>query len=403
MPAPPTPTDTASLPRQDEGQPQPEEEAPADSANLDVDPGARTITDASTLLDHLDAPLRDALWRGDHLATFSHTVHPSGHAALDAELPGGGWPSGMLTELLCSGPGIGEWRLLAPALAALAGAGREVLCIAPPHTPHGPALAALGLPLGRLLWVQMGAPMAAPMAATGAATGARMEVPMGVLADAAWAAEQALKSGACGAVLWWVPPVAQARREARPATRGNARSGLRNARPGSPRTEGPADGLRPDVLRRLHLAAQGSGSLLFLLRPLGAARQSSPAPLRLACRPLGGAASGDLEVEVLKRRGPACAQPLRLPLAAALPAPLRQGLRRRLRMLAPVSSSPVIGKEAVLAVLTDLSAHQGIQKTAPGSMDPPGAPSPTRLMEAADDVAGRASAPAVAGRPRSLA
>jgi protein ImuA len=46
-------------------------------------------------------------------------VLASGHAALDAQLPGGGWPVGALTELLLPHPGVGELRLLAPALAAL--------------------------------------------------------------------------------------------------------------------------------------------------------------------------------------------------------------------------------------------------------------------------------------------
>ena len=40
----------------------------------------------------------------------------SGFAALDAELPGGGWPRRVLSELLLPHPGVGEIRLLAPAL-----------------------------------------------------------------------------------------------------------------------------------------------------------------------------------------------------------------------------------------------------------------------------------------------
>jgi protein ImuA len=36
------------------------------------------------------------------------------------QLPGGGWPQGVVTELLLPHPGVGELRLLAPALAASA-------------------------------------------------------------------------------------------------------------------------------------------------------------------------------------------------------------------------------------------------------------------------------------------
>jgi protein ImuA len=44
----------------------------------------------------------------------------TGHAALSAQLPGGGWPAGVLVDLLLQQPGIGEMRLLRPALAAVA-------------------------------------------------------------------------------------------------------------------------------------------------------------------------------------------------------------------------------------------------------------------------------------------
>ena len=56
------------------------------------------------------------VWRGGEL---EHAVQPSvatGHARLDAELPGGGWPAAGLTELLLEAPGSGELRLLAPLL-----------------------------------------------------------------------------------------------------------------------------------------------------------------------------------------------------------------------------------------------------------------------------------------------
>ena len=45
------------------------------------------------------------LWRAESLDADDHRpVQPSGFAALDAELPGGGWPQGQLIELLLDTP-----------------------------------------------------------------------------------------------------------------------------------------------------------------------------------------------------------------------------------------------------------------------------------------------------------
>ena len=43
----------------------------------------------------------------------------TGHAALDTQLPGGGWPLGAMSEILLPEHGLGPWTLLAPALAEL--------------------------------------------------------------------------------------------------------------------------------------------------------------------------------------------------------------------------------------------------------------------------------------------
>ena len=66
----------------------------------------------SAVLDHPD------LWRARHLVRGgSRSGHPTGFPELDAELHDGGWPSAGLAEFLCDTPGIGELRLLLPALA----------------------------------------------------------------------------------------------------------------------------------------------------------------------------------------------------------------------------------------------------------------------------------------------
>jgi hypothetical protein len=45
--------------------------------------------------------------------------HPLEYPTLSAELPGGGWPVGALVELLLQQAGVGEVRLLRPALGAV--------------------------------------------------------------------------------------------------------------------------------------------------------------------------------------------------------------------------------------------------------------------------------------------
>ena len=248
---------------------------------------------AAQVLAGLPAAERPALWLADGLAQApaASTPRPTGFAALDAELPGGGWPSAGLTELLLAAPGSGELRLLAPLLAQQDPHAVSLLWIAPPLTPYAPALRALCVPLERLLWVTPDS-----------------------LADAAWAAEQGLRSGACAAVLWW-----QAEQRS------------------------PAAALAT-ALRRLHLAAQEGRCPLFALRPAAARAQSSPAPLRLMLEP---AAQGQLAITAFKRRGPAMVAPLLLSLpVAGLPA--RRTLRRveAPPVLSPAAQGPLLSEPA---------------------------------------------------------
>jgi protein ImuA len=208
---------------------------------------------------------RPDLWTGASWARNHLPVLPTGHAALDAQLPGGGWPSAGLVELLLAQSVRHEWQLLLPLLVAQVRAhpGPVALVGSPPApsgqgaaagpakgwVPFGPALAAQGLPPERLLWVQAADPTA------------RL-----------WAAEQALRCADVVAVLAWLPQV------------------------------------RPDALRRLHLGAVDNNKPLFVLRPARCRSEPSAAPLRLL---LDGVDA--LEVQVLKRRGPPLAHTVRLP------------------------------------------------------------------------------------------
>ncbi len=200
--------------------------------------------------------LPDAVWRGDQLGSYRSTPVATGHSDLDKELPGGGWPPSVLIELLLAQHGIGELRLLAPTLGQLTQNGKTVILLAPPHIPFAPALKQLGIDLKHVVLVNVDKP-----------------------ADLVWAVEQALKSTSFGAVLCWLPLV------------------------------------KTEHLRRLQLAAAGGEGLVFAFRPLSARDQSSPSPLRLTCQ---AAAEGKISVEVFKRRGPAHAEPIVLPLPVPL-------------------------------------------------------------------------------------
>lgn len=202
--------------------------------------------------------VRPDVWRGA-AATAGVPVVRSGFAPLDAELPGGGWARGGLSELLCAGPGIGECSLLLPALASVQAEGRWIVLVAPPQVVYAPAWAAR-LDLARLLVI----------------------TPENYR-DRLWAAEQSLSSGAPGAVLCWAPQLESA------------------------------------AVRRLQVAAAASGALAFLFRPESALRDASAAPLRLQ---LGAASGGRLAVRVLKRRGPPVAAPLQLDLMSRLTRPV---------------------------------------------------------------------------------
>src|SRR2546429_3015928 len=105
---------------------------------------------------------RPDIWRGDSLSRTGAPTLPCGFPGLDAELPGGGWPAGALTEILLAHEGIGELRLLGPALAGLSRRGLRLVWIAPPHLPYAPALAAAGNELANLLLLRTSSPQENP-------------------------------------------------------------------------------------------------------------------------------------------------------------------------------------------------------------------------------------------------
>lgn len=191
---------------------------------------------STSTLDHL-LNGSGLLWRGRQATQMpSRSTH---FPVLDKQLPGGGWPTGAVIELMPQLEGMGEVRLVLPALKAWCEEGRTVAWINPPHIPFAPSLARAGVSLSQLLWV--------------AAEGER---------DAWWASEQLLREGAAAVLLW---------------------SAVQADRP----------------LRRLQLAAEAGRSCAFLYRPPQAIPDSSPAALRVRLSP----DAVGLRLDLLKVRG----------------------------------------------------------------------------------------------------
>jgi len=178
--------------------------------------------DAAAAAPSLDALLSaQTVWRAGRAPATAAGGEPTGHAALDALLPQGGWPRRALTELLLPADGVGELSLLLPTLARMTQADRMVAVVAPPYLPYAPAWQAAGVDLRYLEIIDADA------------------------RGALWAFEQCLRSAACGAVLGW-PLHADAR-----------------------------------ALRRLQVAADSGDCLGFAFRDRKHAANPSPAALRL--------------------------------------------------------------------------------------------------------------------------
>ena len=191
------------------------------------------------------------VWKGSELGSQVTDTISTGWLALDAQLPGGGWPCRSLTEVLAPQPAVLEWRMLGGALRQVVAAGGQVVVVGPPKHPHLPGLMHAGADTRHLIWVQADAP-----------------------AERLWVTEQMIKSDAAGMVVAWLP---QARQE---------------------------------QIRRLQVCALACQAPVFLCRPEAARYESSAAPLRVHATY---GLDWELNVEIFKRRGPALDTVLRVP------------------------------------------------------------------------------------------
>ena len=160
------------------------------------------------------------VWRG-RAAPVPAGEQPTGWAALDAALPGGGWPAAALSEILLPVDGVGELQLVLPTLARFTRGGRTVVVVAPPYLPCVAGWRQHGVDMRQVEMVHAGSK------------------------DVLWAMEQCLRSASCAAVLAW-PQQAD-----------------------------------DHALRRLQVAADSGRALAFVFRDRRHLTNASPAALRL--------------------------------------------------------------------------------------------------------------------------
>ncbi len=180
-----------------------------------------------------------AIWRLADKGVHAPQGRGTGFPQLDAILPGRGWPSNGLIEMVTPRWGVGELQLLLPLMKEMTQQGRWILWVAPPFIPYAPALAEAGINLNHVAVVQADSSCK----------------------DALWSIEKALQSEGCAMVLAWL------------------------------------DWLPNGVVRRLQLAAENGQTLGVLFRQREV--KNSPAPIRLHIE----SKVNGIQVRTLKARG----------------------------------------------------------------------------------------------------
>ena len=220
---------------------------------LKKDQASKNQTSTEILLKH------PKLWRAGELAQQqlqSRHGTPTGFSELDALLPDQGWPGAALMELLMPSAGLGELRLLMPAIKHLSQTqSRWVAWINPPFIPYAPALKHLGIDTHKILLIH-------PRSHE----------------DTLWALERACRSGSCSLAMAWLDE----------------------------------QKLQLKDTQRLQVATRQGETLTCLFRPDVQTSRPSMAELRLKLSELTG---GQLKLDLLKRRGGWPVKGLTLPVA----------------------------------------------------------------------------------------
>ena len=186
------------------------------------------------------------LWRASKVDCGYKSARSTGFQVLDNELPRGGWPSDGVTELFHDQYGIGEFRLLLPAITQLSQElTRWLLLVNPPYIPYPPALAQAGVDLSKIIISQ-------PK----------------TIKDYLWVLEKALASKSCSTVMCW------------------------------------PDSIHEKQIRRLQVASKEGNCWGILFRPESAAVHPSPVDLRIRLRPGDSRQDNSMLVaRILKRKG----------------------------------------------------------------------------------------------------
>ena len=216
-----------------------------------------SVSPAPLSLSQIEARFRNRIWRGDALGASDDPVISSGFQGLDKELPGGGWPTRNLTELLLPAEGLGEIRLLSQALKQITRSERNILLVAPPYIPYMHAWEHLGIDSRCIVIVRVSKP-----------------------AERLWTLEQGIRSAAFGTVIGWLPEANQ------------------------------------QTMRKLQILSRAAASLVFLFRPARAQFEPSAAPLRILLSSVR-EHSHTLSLYLLKRRGAPFVLPIRITLPQA--------------------------------------------------------------------------------------
>lgn len=251
----------------------------------------------------LPPELIDTVWRGSQLGGGRAGFVSSGFPALDAELVDGGWPTGCLIEVLQPQPSLLEWRLIGPCLRALVSGGRSVVVIGHPKRPNLVGLRHLGIEEDNLLWIKVDLP-----------------------SHRLWVTEQAIRSNSAAAILTWLPQA------------------------------------RPEQLRRLQVLAQACEGPVFIIRPVQARHDPSPAPLRVYASVL---VDWQLRAEIFKRRGSPLETPLHLDsIPGGLQHVLTKRMRRPSQLNALKEAQRALGRSRHLANATTRAAANAIARAA---------------------------------------
>ncbi len=185
------------------------------------------------------------LWRGCDLAGQGQHGRSTGFPALDAILPGQGWPQSGLMEVITPCWGHGELQLLIPLMRDVVAAGQWILWVSPPFHLYAPALQQAGIDTEQILLVDL-------------QTSCK---------DALWTMEKALQNRHCGLVLAW-----------------------QNWLPGK-------------VLRRLQLAADTGDTLGVLFKHTDSKYSPSQVCLQVKDIPSADPRVSESEITLIKARG----------------------------------------------------------------------------------------------------